>query len=463
MQQVKRLLGLLAACAMGLSFCTWANTASGNNVIGIGPTHLTPEFWLDEQSQPNQTLLSQQQIQTLNQNTFQVQNELANLAALPENYTDEQLLEKIQQTSSIPKWDRFYADGTPLSDQLYQKYLSNLNREGLNKTNPVQFGLVTERTHMRRFPSADKAYSSDMDLDIDRFIETGLFPGDAVAILHTSKDGLWHLARAYHYLAWLPAKDVAIGSKKQVLAYRNKKPFAIVTGAKVFTNFNPELPQLSEKQLDMGVRLPLLTNEDVDHNLYGQNPYASHVVELPYREEDGSLSIKPALISRNQDIHKGYLPFTRANIIKQGFKFLGERYGWGHDYNARDCTGFVSEVYRTFGILMPRNSTQQGEGAYGINHRFDDNSPNADKLKVIKELDIGDLVYIPGHVVMYIGEWQGQPYVIHDVHGMAYKTSEGEYYDDGTLNGVSVTPLLPMHLSESRSYLDAIYTIKSVR
>ena len=23
---------------------------------------------------------------------------------------------------------------------------------------------------------------------------------------------------------------------------------------------------------------------------------------------------------------------------------LGERYGWGHSYNARDCTGFIMEI-----------------------------------------------------------------------------------------------------------------------
>ena len=53
------------------------------------------------------------------------------------------------------------------------------------------------------------------------------------------------------------------------------------------------------------------------------------------------------------------LPLTRANLIRQAFKFLGERYGWGHDYNARDCSGFVSEVYRSMGVLMPRNTSDQ--------------------------------------------------------------------------------------------------------
>ncbi len=30
---------------------------------------------------------------------------------------------------------------------------------------------------------------------------------------------------------------------------------------------------------------------------------------------------------------KGYLPYTKENIIKQGFKFKGEEYGWGGGIN----------------------------------------------------------------------------------------------------------------------------------
>ncbi|MBT1064873.1 SH3 domain-containing protein [Bowmanella sp. Y26] len=432
------------------------------DVIGIQPQHLHAEYWQLKQEDAQTVLLNELQINALNQRSFKQQEELQNLSELPARLSADALKAAINQISTVPSSDRFFADGTKLSSADYQRYLDNLNVAAIKPQNAIRFALVTERTNMRRFPSAEKTYNQAMDLDIDRFIETGLFPGDALAIFHESKDGQWYLARAYHYLAWLPKSSVALGSKEEVLGYGQQAPFVVVTGAKVFTNYNPQAPQLSEKQLDMGVRMPLLDNQSVKHYLYGQNPYASYVVKLPYREESGQLSFKPALISRNQDLHQGYLPFNKANIIQQGFKFLGERYGWGHDYNARDCTGFVSEIYRTFGILMPRNSGEQGNGAFGQNIRFDADSPVQDKLNALKELQVGDLIYIPGHVVMYLGEEQGQPYVIHDVHGMSYVDEQGNYYQGG-LNGVSVTPLLPLHLSKSTSYLDRIYTIKSVR
>ena len=236
----------------------------------------------------------------------------------------------------------------------------------------------------------------------------------------------------------------------------------MITGDKVQTAFNPEVPALSELQLDMGIRIPLADPETVENSLYGQNPYTSYVVLLPLRNHKGRLEIKPALIARNKDVNQGFIPFTRENIIRQAFKFLGERYGWGHSYNGRDCTGFVMEVYKTFGIQMPRNTGQQGSGSFGENTRFTPESSREEKLKALESLDVGDLMYVPGHVLMYIGDVDGEPYVIHDVSVFRYIDENGELYR-GTLNGVSVTPLVPLYGSEKSTYVDLIYNIKRVR
>ena len=111
---------------------------------------------------------------------------------------------------------------------------------------------------------------------------------------------------------------------------------------------------------------------------------------------------------------------------------------------------------------MPRNSGQQGKGEYGTNTRFNATNNAAEKVQSIDNLNIGDLIYISGHVMMFLGNDNGQPYVIHDVKGLGYLKDNGELYR-GTLNGVSVTPLLPLHLSAEKSYVDDIYNIKSIR
>ncbi len=63
---------------------------------------------------------------------------------------------------------------------------------------------------------------------------------------------------------------------------------------------------------------------------------------------------------------------------------------------------------------------------------------------------------------MYIGDVEGQPYVIHDVSIFRYTDEKGEYYE-GVLNSVSVTPFIPLYGTKESSYLELMYNIKRVR
>lgn len=433
-----------------------------HDVIGMQEQYLEPDFWVQRLQQPESLVMTTAEIAAFNERSYAVQDEMVRLSEHPTELSAEELVEKIDAISSLPGYPRFYATGEQANNEQLESYRNAANFEAIKAINPVRFGLVVKRSSMRTFPTLDKLYSEDMDLDIDRFQETGVFPGMPLAILHTSSDGKWYLAQSYHYLAWVQAKDVAIGPREEVLSFAQKEPFAIVAEAKVETNYTPSFAPVSAVQLDMSTRLPLLSAADTGHDVHGQNPFASYTVQLPIRDANGELALSPALIARHHDVHVGYLPYTEANVIHQAFKFLGERYGWGHDYNARDCTGFVLEVYRSMGIDMPRNSSQQGYGDYGDTVVYDDSSSNEDKLERLAKAKVGDLIYLPGHVVMYIGEIDGQPYVIHDVHGLSYRDAEDQHYE-GTLNGVSVTPLVDLGFAANDTYLDRIYAIKSVR
>jgi cell wall-associated NlpC family hydrolase len=209
-------------------------------------------------------------------------------------------------------------------------------------------------------------------------------------------------------------------------------------------------------QLDMGTRLPLSAAAP-DQPVNGQHPYASWILELPLRGADGRLAFAPALLQRNTDSAADYLPLTRANIIRQAFKFLGERYGWGHSYNGRDCSGFVSDVYATMGVQMPRNTSDQSVSPAFARTPLKDASAQA-RRKAVDALEVGDLIYIPGHVMMFIGRIDGHPYVIHDTNGGSLPDGAG-----GTrslhLNGVSVTPLEPLRWDSKSSYIDHITNI----
>ncbi|MBZ9611375.1 NlpC/P60 family protein [Rheinheimera maricola] len=453
--------GLWCVCCLLLQAALPAAEFS-SDVPLLQKEQLNARFWQTKLVDGDRLLLSAAQITQRNLQTFALQAEMQPLQSLAAHYSRAELEKIVLAVSGIPGSSRFYADGTELTAADWQRYQGLMALEQLAAETPLQYGLVVKRTALRAFPTDDRVFNAQGNKDLDRFAETALFAADAVAVLHHSADKNWLLVHSVNYTGWVKAADIAIGKKQQVLAYITAQPFIVVSGAKVYTAFTPEQPALSELQLEMGSRLPLLNPAEVGFSVHGQNTAASHVVRLPVRSADGTLAFMPALIPYSADVHQGYLAFTSSNIVQQAFKFLGERYGWGHDYNGRDCTGFISEIFRSFGFLMPRNSGQQGNGAYGTNIRFDVQSSAQDKLAAIQQAQVGDLFYFPGHVALYLGSVENQPFMIHDVNTLVYPTADGKVYQ-GKLNGVVVTPLLPLNANAGQSYLDVLYAIKSLR
>ena len=448
----------VAGFIVALSVLLTGNSVSASDVPGVTEAMFSAPYWVNKTSAADQLLMSRQDIQQANQKLVSENPFVVDPLAQDAQLSGEKLRDKVLSISTVPSGARFYPDGRQLTAEDYLAYQQNLNLDAIVAVNPVRFAVVTQRSALRTFPTTDRVLNSGMDKDLDRFQETAVFPGEAVAVLHSSRDGEWALVQNYHYLAWVKRSALGFASREQVADFINSEDFVLVTGAKIFTTYNPEDNRTSEVQLDMGVKLPRLTI--TQNQLKGQNPYASYVVGLPVRGEQGQLQVIPTLIAKSPSVSTHYLAMTPSNIIRQAFKFLGERYGWGHDYNGRDCTGFVGEIYKTFGLLMPRNSGQQGSGEYGINWRFEKNQ-SAQVVAQLADAQVGDLIYVPGHVMMYIGKVDGEPFVIHDVKGLSYYDAQGDYYR-GTLNGVSVTPVLPLQLNANTAYTDRIYAIKRV-
>lgn len=458
---LSRALQLMTLCCILLLSKAYSQTFSSDIPL-LQPQHLTAEYWLAKVADADQVLLSVEQINEFNRQTFLQQPGMLAISEIPMSRSASELSAVLQKVSAPPGSARFFADGRQLGAADWVPLLQQLNPEAIQADNPTRFGLVTQRALMRAVPSELRVFNEAMALDLNRFQETAVFVGEPVAVLHQSLDGNWLLVQNYHYTGWVPTTAIALGRREQVLAYADAKPFLVVTGARAKTNFVPGQAAISELQLDMGVRLPLLDAAVLGHNIHGQNPHASHIVQLPVRDANGQLVLVPALIGRNQDVVTGYLPYTTRNVVQQAFKYLGQRYGWGYDYNSVDCTGFLVDIFRTFGLLMPRNSGEQGYGGFGQNQRFDESLPVADKLAKVHNAKVGDFIYRPGHVMLYLGQSQGEPFVIHAVYDLAYYQADGQFYR-GTLNGVAVTPLTPLYLSEEQSYLQRLYNIKSLR
>ena len=430
-----------------------------SGVIGVDQAMLTPDYWIARTSVPNKVLMTPQQINATNVRTYAVDPSSHDLSKMGTALTREQVLAWIKETSPASK-PFVDVSGNVISTSEIDAIVSNIGIDQIPATMPIRYGLSVRRAQLRLYPTALRAFPRADLLDFESFQGGTLFPGEPVVIAHTSVDGKWYLVYSSQGPAWVLRTDVAEGAADTVFSYVNKKPYRVVTGDKVRTVFTPEAPEVSEYLLDMGTRVPI-SDLPEDQPVNGQGSYVSWTIELPVRHDDGSLGFQPALLQKIKDSSDAYLPLTRANIIRQSFKFLGERYGWGHLYNARDCSGFTAEVYRSMGIFLPPNSGAQGNDPVLKHQLFTEADSHQARVKAVMDADVGDLVVVPGHVLMILGKVHGQPYVIQDVPYAVFHDTTGKTRMT-KVNEVSVTPLFPLFADEQHTYVDAMTSLVHV-
>ena len=428
-----------------------------HGVVGVQEDHLEPDYWLARLRTPDRVLMDKASIRKQNTALLQLDDSMHDLRALPTTLPAGMVRGWIQDLSNRPDTERWDVDGNLVPAGVIAAMMENLALDAVPAVQDTRYGLVVQRAALRTFPTGQRMFSRRGETDIDRLQESALFPGTPVVIAHESRDGDWLFVVSPRYAAWIERRHVAEGGAGDVFGYVDDAPYRVVTGGTERTVFTREEPRVSALQLDMGIRLPL-ADAAPDEPVNGQHPYTAHILRLPVREEDGALAFAPALLPRRAGSAADYLPLTQANLVRQGFKFLGERYGWGHAYDARDCSGFVSEIYRSMGVQLPRNTSAQAVSPAFDHQLFDEGDGRDVRDAAVAGLQVGDLVYIPGHVMMVIGHVDGAPYVIHDTNGGRYLGPDGTL-QSMALNGVSVTPLLPMMFNERESYVDRMTSI----
>jgi hypothetical protein len=429
-----------------------------SGIPGLTDEMLESHFWTSRIPNPDAVIMSPAQIAEYNRHGFRDCEVLKDLRTFPRLFSGEKVREMIGKVSARPTKKRYLA-GRELDEAYFSELERNLDLAAVPSLVRVRFGVTVRRTEMRTFPTRDRIFSEPDDYEFDRFIETALYPVEPLAILHTSADGEWFLAQAYNYLAWLPVADVALTEKRTLFTYLAAEHSLVVTGKQVFTGFNPLRPEISELQLDMGVRVPLARREEIPMEIDGQHPTGNYVVKLPVRTATGDLEFHLGLISCADDVCVGYPPLTRRNIIRQAFKFLGQRYGWGGMFNTRDCSAFVMDIFKSLGVLLPRNSGEQGKMASGIKHEMAQEMSLAERKRLFDRLPPATPIYMSGHAMLYLWKYQGDFFIIHDFAGVNTPEPGGALKRSKT-RSVFVTPLLGTFLSSGKRYIEGLYAAR---
>ena len=437
---------------------------------GWSEAKLDAAHWIARWPEAEAARLDAAAVAARNARLFALDASVTRLDALPAAMGLTDIRERVLRLSTLSAAPRYFGDGRLVSVGDRDRWLAALNLDTLAEVagandpdapRALTWALVTQRAALRTFPTLERVFSAPGDTDIDRFQESAVFPGTPVAVLHASADGRWRFVIAATYAAWIPEGALAATDRSTALDFAARATRVVLEPVAHLAH-TPEAPAVSKLALDMGVALPGHRDWPLSEPVNGQGALAAHVVEVPTRDAEGGLALVPALLPRGEATHDGPLPASRANVIRQAFRFLGERYGWGHDYGSRDCSGFVSEVYRSVGLVLPRNTSSQSISPALAGHTpIPAGWTRAQRLNAVTALQPGDLIYIPGHVVMLVGIDEHGPWVIHDAHGGRARGADG--IDRALpINGVALTPLLPLRFDANRDYLDAITHLQRV-
>lgn len=391
---------------------------------------LGADYWVNKTKHANKILRSNQQIDSFNKQIMMNKRCFMNdLTALPNQYIKDVLMSKIS-IKFPPK--NTYINGFAVDSYYRNRLESQLNIHNIKDINDVQYGITVRHTNLKMFPTSDIISDDPKDLAKDQFQNAGILVDEPLLILHSSLDSKWYYVFTYNCYGWVPALDVAVcKDRQQWLDTQEKEDFIVVTADKLQLEVNPYNRDISKLELSMGTKLPLVDESKSTKEIDGRALYDNYVVRVPTRSGNGYLEYKLALIPVSRDISVGYLPYTRANIIKQAFKMEGDRYGWGGMLEARDCSTLVIELFRCFGFYLPRNSGSQPEYP-GTTYDFTGLSIDKRK-KLLDHAAPGAALYFPGHAMIYLGKSNGRYYVLSAMGSFA------EFSDNTTQAAIVVT------------------------
>ena len=419
----------------------------------VPPEALRAATWTAACPAADRLLLDAAGVAAANRRLLDLDASVRDLARLPETLAGTEVATLVGSVSQPSGEPLAHDDGTAVSPADRDRWTAALDLAAIPREVTPAFGLVTRRAALRLMPTAERIRRAGGPADIDRFQESAFFPGTPVAAVHASADGRYAFVLGTTYAAWIETAALAFAPREIVLDFAGRSTrFVVVPRATAVPQADLVAGGVAAVSLDMGTALPEPRRD-------GAGTAADEdSVELPLRAADGSLVLVPARVEPAGAVRDGPLPASRRHLLEQAFRFLGEPYGWGHDHGVRDCSGFVCDVYRSLGILLPRNTRDQSVSPALDRIEFDPGWSRDRRLAEIGRLLPGDLVYVPRHVMMIVGHDAAGPWVIHDTHSGRLAGGPA----DAVAHGVVVAPLERILVGDDRLAVDAVTALVRV-
>lgn len=382
--------------------------------------HILPEmnhaeFWLNLLNDPEACLLSVEEIKTLNQQNLQKELIHDIFSALSDphilSFLQDRALEHISLYKEIMlRKDYFDASGQLVDKESICQYAMflPLSQPALMSTQ----SFVNERLLASNELMSEEAF----DLEFDQLQNNGLDRGTFCLALAESLDAQWIFQINESTMGWVEKKSLITVSDIQAIA-QHKKYFVIQAYAPIFHLEN----DLCIDHLRMGTCLFVV--EEYEGHLVFSCPHQDQWIRAYIQKEDCATS--------EQSINSKVL-FERA------FQWMHTPYGWGDFNRYVDCSKLIQCLFASFGLKLSRNGISQGQAGKTVYLKENDLINKSDFIchNLIPGIS---LIRFPGHIMLYIGTYQDQPFVLHALY--KYLEPQGEEIVSRVCNRVLVSDL----------------------
>ena len=335
--------------------------------------------------------------------------------------------------------EKAYTDGKkPFPADAWEAMVANSNKSAWGKgAGP---GITLRHSNLRAMPTSMHYYlRPDLPGEgypFDYFQHTSVSPGTPVYICSVSKDGLWLLVDGPATAGWLPARDVARVDAAFITRWQ-AQPLAALTRDKV---------AMGEGYAHLGTLLPLGENGGL---YYPQSGPSGHADIREVALASDAFTPIP-------------LPLSADNVARVGAGLMGQAYGWGGLDEKRDCSALTRDLLAPFGLYLPRNSSNQAKrGRVFSLSGLSNQAKHA--LIVQNAAPFRSLVWMKGHIGLYLGEYEGKAVMLHSMWGLRTKDRAGGCDNRAVVGKTVITTLQPgierPDLCNPGSFLDRIEAV----
>jgi hypothetical protein len=138
---------------------------------------------------------------------------------------------------------------------------------------------------------------------------------------------------------------------------------------------------------------------------------------IAQKNSKGYAKIKLVRASRKWLIAKKPIAFTPSNVAFISQQLIGEPYGWGGKMEARDCSSLTKDFFAPFGIFLRRNSKEQSFDGKRVVKIRGLSLSRKKKIILKRAKPFRSLLYVGGHITLYVGEQKGEPMILHSYWG----------------------------------------------